>query len=212
MLFRSPWVVSELRGNEVVKLFKFISISDGSEANKEIKISIRNIDPDGKEFDVVVRQWDDTDTKPSILETYAKCNMDPASNNFVGRRIGTADGEYVLNSRFIMMVMNANAPVDAFPAGFEGYIVSDYNTALAPFIDYKTTYDPENERISKVYLGISNTVGIDQNMFNWKGLTQGGDYWTATTKGFHMDSGATVAGDFEVGEFGFQNAIDIQGT
>ncbi len=212
----TPWIVSELRGNQVVKLFKFISISDGSAANKEIKISIQNIKPDTKEFDVIVRQWDDTDARPSILETFVKCNLDPSSNNFVARRIGTADGENVLNSRFVMLVMNPNAPIDAFPAGFEGYVVRDYvgtnGTALPPFIDYKTTYNPENERIKKVYLGITDTVGIDQNMFNWKGLTQAGAYWTATTKGFHMDSGATIAGDFEVGEFEFRDDIGIEGT
>jgi len=212
----TPWVVSELRGNKVFKLFKIILISDGSAANKEIKISIQNIKPDTKEFDVVVRQWDDTDARPSILESFVKCNLDPSSNNFVARRIGTADGENVLNSRFIMLVMNPNAPIDSFPAGFEGYVVRDYvgtnGTALPPFIDYKTQYDPENERIKRVYLGITDTLGIDQNMFNWKGLTQANTYWTATTKGFHMDSGATIAGNFEVGEFSFQSILDIEGT
>ena len=218
----TPWVVSELRGNKVSKLFKFISISDGTMANQEIKISIQNIKLDSKEFDIVVRQWNDLDSKPSILESYSKCNMDPTSNNFVARRVGTADGEFSLNSKFIMLVMNDIAPVDAFPAGFEGYRVRDYkgvvgvtsNTALAPFIDYKTAYNPENERIRKVYLGISNTKGIDQEMFNWKGLTSNSEptYWTASTKGFHMDSGATVAGDFTVGEYEFRDDVGIEGT
>lgn len=212
----TPWVVSELRGTHVFKLFKAISISDGTDANKEIKISIQNIKLDTKEFDVIVRQWNDTDAKPSILESYTKCNMDPSSNNFVGRRIGTADGENVLNSRFIMLVMNPTAPIDAFPAGFEGYHVRDYvgtnGTAIAPFIDYKTQYNPENERIKRVYLGISDTVGIDQLMFNWKGLTQNNEYWTATTKGFHMDSGATVAGNFDCGVSEFRDDFGVEGT
>ena len=67
--------------------------------------------------------------------------MDPSSNNYIARRIGTADGEFVLNSRFIMAVVNEEAPIDAFAAGFEGYRVSDYGSALAPFIHYKTSYD-----------------------------------------------------------------------
>jgi hypothetical protein len=218
----TPWVVSELRGNQVFKLFKFVSISDGTAANTEIKISIQNIDPDGKEFDVVVRQFNDTDARPSILETYAKCTMEPNSNNFIARRIGTADGEFTLNSRFIMVVMNDNAPSDAFPAGFEGYRVRDYVgrtfssssqlSYLPPFIDYKTTYDPENERIRRVYLGISDTVGIDSDMFQWKGKTDDNKYWSATTKGFHMDSGATIAGNFEVGEAEFRDSLGIEGT
>ena len=96
---------------KVIKLFKSVSISDGTAANSEIKISIQNIDPDGKEFDVVVRQFGDVDSKPSILEAFTKCNMDPSTNNFVGRRIGTADGEFTLNSKFIMLVLNPNASV-----------------------------------------------------------------------------------------------------
>jgi hypothetical protein len=138
--------------------------------------------------------------------------MDPSSNNYIARAIGTADGEFVLNSKFIMAVVNEEAPIDAFAAGFEGYRVATYGSALAPFIHYKTSYDLENERVRKVYLGISDTVGIDQNMFNWKGLTTSDTYWTATTKGFHMDSGATVAGNFYVGESQFQNSTDAEGT
>jgi len=208
----TPWIVSELRGNQVFPLFKFISISDGTAANKEIKISFRNINLDTKEFDVVVRQWDDTDANPLILETYSKCVMDPVSNNFIAKRIGTADGEYPLKSKFIMAVINAEAPTDSFPAGFEGYLVRDYNTALPPMLEYKTSYDLTTERIRKVYLGISDTVGIDQNMFNWKGKQENGAYWTASTKGFHMDSGATIAGNFVVGDASFQNSTDVEGT
>ena len=208
----TPWIVSELRGNQVFKLFKFVSISDGSAANQEIKISIRNVNFDTKEFDVIVRTFGDTDANPSILETFSKCVMDPSSNNYIARRIGTADGEFILNSKFIMAVVNEEAPIDAFAAGFEGYRITDYGSNLAPFIHYKTSYDLENERVRKVYLGISDTVGIDQNMFNWKGLTDGDDYWTATTKGFHMDSGATIAGNFYVGNAQFQNSTDAEGT
>ena len=218
----TPWVVSELRGNKVVKMFKLVSISDGTAANTEIKISIQNIKLDTKEFDLVVRQWNDTDARPTIIESYPKCNMDPSSNNFIARRIGTADGEFTLNSKFIMVVMNDNAPIDSFPAGFEGYHVRDYNGRtissaslvdyIPPFIDYKTVYDPENERIRRVYLGISDTVGIDSDMFQWKGKTDAKTYWSATTKGFHMDSGATIAGEFEVGEYAFTDDLAIAGT
>ena len=41
----TPWIVSQLKGNTVSRLFKFISISDGNAANQEIKISIQNINP-----------------------------------------------------------------------------------------------------------------------------------------------------------------------
>jgi hypothetical protein len=215
----TPWIVSELRGNQVDKLFKIISISDGSAANKEIKISIQRIDVENKVFDVVVREFNDTDARPKILERFAKCSMNPNETNFIAQRIGTADGEFELRSRYIMVVLNDNAPIDAFPAGFEGYRVRDYastnaGNALAPEFDYKSSYDLTNDKIRKVYLGISDTKGIDQNMFNWKGHTNASDptMWTATTKGFHMDSGATIAGDFVVGCCPFRDSLSITDT
>jgi hypothetical protein len=212
----TPWVVSELRGNIVDKLFKFVSISDGNSANKEIKISIVNIRPDNKQFDVLVREFYDNDSKPSIIESFRKCTMNPNDDNYIARRIGTADGEFELRSRYIMIVQNPDAPIDAFPAGFEGFIVRDYASGvLAPQPVYKSIYNPTQEKIKKVYLGLSDTVGIDQNLFNWKGYDDSsstGSQWTATTEGFHMDSGATVAGDFVVGEFEFRTDAGIQGT
>ena len=211
----TPWVVSELRGNIVDKLFKFISISDGNSANKEIKISIVNIRPDTKQFDVLVREFYDNDARPSIIESFRKCTMDPNDDNYIARRIGSADGEFELRSRYIMIVQNPDAPIDAFPAGFDGYIVRDYDAGvLPPAPVYKSIYQPTQERIKKVYLGFSDTVGIDQNLFNWKGYTNDSspNQWTATTQGFHMDSGATIAGDFVVGESEFRTESGIQGT
>jgi hypothetical protein len=216
----TPWVVSELRGNVVDKLFKFVSISDGSAANKEIKISIQRIDVENKTFDIVVRDFNDTDARPQILERFSKCTMDPNDNNYIGQRVGTADGEFELRSRYIMMVINPNAPIDAFPSGFEGYRVRDYvgdydsvaGSALPPELEYKNTYDLTNDKIRKVYLGLTDTKGIDQNMFNWKGYTDTDTMWTATTKGFHMDSGATVAGNFVVGCCPFRDSLSISDT
>jgi hypothetical protein len=211
----TPWIVSEVRGSVIDKLFKFVSISDGDSANQEIKISITNIRPDTKEFDIIVRDFNDTDSRPIILERFSKCVMDTTSDSYVARKVGTADGEFVLRSRYVMMVVNPEAPIDAFPAGFDGYIVRDYSSAVAPYIPYKTEYDILNEKIRKVYLGVSNVNGIDQNMFNWKGYTNDAspNQWTATTKGFHMDSGATIVGDvFEVGSTEFRTAAGIEGT
>ena len=222
----TPWVVSELRGNTVEKLFKLISISDGNSANKEIKISIQNIRPGSKEFDVVIRDYFDTDARPSIVERFSKCVMDPNEDNFIGRRIGTADGEYSLRSKFIMLTLNPDASIDAFPAGFEGYFVRDYSgvwvtttgdAAQAPYSPYKLSYDITVDKIKKVYLGLSNTVGIDQNMFNWKGHTSTNtdptpNMWTATTSGYHMDVDAGIAGNFEVGCCEFRTDAGIEGT
>ncbi len=56
----SPWVVSELRGNKVYRLFKFTTIADGDAANTEVKISIVNMSFGNGTFDVLVRDFFDS--------------------------------------------------------------------------------------------------------------------------------------------------------
>jgi len=228
----TPWVVSELRGSEVELLFKFISISDGDSANQEIKISIQNIDPVSGEFDILIRDFNDTDNNVTVLESFTRCTMQKGETNYVAQRIGTSDGEYTLQSEYIMLEMDENAPNDAFPAGFEGYFFRDWatsattsaNAGIAPAIFYKTGYS-STDRVNRVYLGISENgydgtglqgTGINQNMFNYKGIDL--NEWGTKSKGFHMDSGATgtyydgtyLIGEFEVGAGKFQTSADIQ--
>ena len=69
----SPWVVSELRGNKVYELFKFTTIADGDAANSEVKISIANISFSNGTFDVLVRDFFDTDDAPVVLEKFTNC-------------------------------------------------------------------------------------------------------------------------------------------
>ena len=234
----TPYVVSELRGNQLERLFKFVSISDGNSANQEIKISIQNIDPISKEFDIVVRDFFDTDAAPVVLESYGRCTMQKGVNNYVGNRVGTIDGEYSIQSNYIVLDVDANAPQDSFPAGFEGYVVFDWNSGstgsgvngVSPSILYKSGYTP-TDRVNRVYLGISERAfdgenlvgaGIDQNFFNYNGLdissNDSAPSGYVKTKGFHMDSqvtgasytdGVAVMGSFVPGSAEFQNASDI---
>lgn len=218
----TPYVVSELRGDEVFDLFKFISISDGNGANTELKISIANISFNNLTFDVIVRDFYDTDSNPSVLEKFTNCSMDPSLNSYVAKKIGTANGDFELKSRFIMLEVNEEAPIDALPCGFKGYQTRQYTTYKSPHLVYKTKYDLPGEVIynppfgstaggdnvtrssgdnpRRVYLGVSNTVGIDADFASYKGKQNPTDLATATesspwsvlTKGYHMDSGATV--------------------
>jgi hypothetical protein len=64
----TPFLVSELRGNKVYDLFKFISISDGDAANTEVKVSIANLSFNNMSFDVLVRNFFDTDANPVVIE------------------------------------------------------------------------------------------------------------------------------------------------
>ena len=196
----TPWVVSELRGNKVLKLFKFITISDGNAANEQFKISINNIDLDKKEFDVEIRPFSDTDDKPYPLETHPKCVMDKTSVNYIGRRIGTTDGVYVSKSSYVLVELDDSSNTsDAFPAGFVGYPIRDYqsnsNTSVVnPKLNYKQTYPVLGTAQRVIYLGISNTVGIDSDFFDYKGIPQtiSPNVWTGLTNGFHLDVQASA--------------------
>lgn len=193
---QSPYIVSEVRGNKVYRLFRIINITDGEAGNTELKYSISNVKLDTKEFDLLVRKFDDFDSNPTVYERFARLSMDPTSANFIGRRIGTLNGDYELKSKRIMIEMADNFPTDAFPAGFEGFLQRNFGASSAAPITYKQTYGAL-EKVRKVYLGISDIVGIDRDFFNYKAVDGTYTYWTGYTHGFHMDSsaaGATVQG------------------
>ena len=244
----TPYVVSELRGNEVFNLFKFISISDGTGANTEIKVSIANISFNNLTFDIIVRDFFDTDSSPVVLEKFTNCTMDPSLNSYVAKKVGTANGDFELKSRYIMLEVNEEAPIDSLPCGFRGYQTRQYKSYKSPSLIYKTKYNKPGEVLfnppfgtsngdnltrssgdnpRRVYLGVSNTVGIDTDFAQYKGKQNPTNLGTATestkwsvlTKGFHMDSGATVvlipnqwttSGEtaFEVGDAAFRSEPD----
>jgi hypothetical protein len=194
----SPYVVSELRGNKLLRLFRFWTIADGNSSNNQIKISIQNIIPDELIFDVVIRAYYDTDASPVILEQYTKCTMNPSSNSYIAKQIGTIDGTFASKSSYVLLELDTNSDTsDSFPAGFVGYPVRDYTsnsnpTVKAPSITYNLAYGPyQNPR--KYYLGISDTVGIDNAFFDYKGTQQNNVIWTGLTNGFHMDIDASAA-------------------
>ena len=76
------------------KLFRFVGRNVGRWASKNLKISIADLrastDPsnDYGTFSVLVRAMNDTDNRPKILEQFNNCNLNPQSENFVGRKIG----------------------------------------------------------------------------------------------------------------------------
>jgi hypothetical protein len=218
----SPWVVSELRGNKVYNLFKFTTIADGDAANTDVKISIANISFGNGTFDVLVRDYFDSDSAPVVIEKFTNCSMDPNQNNFIAKKIGSSDGEYQLNSKYVMVDVNENAPSDALPCGFEGFETRSYIGSRSPFPIFKTKYDYPGEviynppfglssgaddairsngdNVRRTYLGISDTVGYDVDFSSYKGkqlpldvCTQTtGAGWATKTKGFHMDNRASA--------------------
>ena len=238
----TPFLVSELRGNKVYKLFKFISISDGDSANVEIKVSIANLSFNNMSFDVLVRNFFDTDTNPVVIEKFTNCNMDPASNNFVAKKIGSSNGEFALISKYIMIELADEYPVDALPCGFYGYTQRQYANANnpAPYPKFKTKYYYPGEVIAdppfnspyggnntvtspgnvvrRSFLGFSTAeYGIDESFLMYKGkqnpqsgweLATESIPWNVLSKGFHMDSGATVVTIGNIYETSGQTAFE----
>ncbi len=102
----TPWITSQKVGGITHNLFKFHTISHGTNSNTEFKVTIEDIRPAGTiagseygQFNVVVRHIDqskipntlytyqDDDLRPSILEMFT-CNLDPNSPNYIGKVIG----------------------------------------------------------------------------------------------------------------------------
>jgi hypothetical protein len=199
----SPTVVSEVRGGNVSDLFQIQTISDGEMANFQVKIMIQGINLDSGEFDLIVRDFNDTDENLVVLEKFTRCSMNPDLPGYVARKVGTSDGEYELRSKYIMLIMDENHPTDAFPAGFKGFLSdNDFSGSTLGSVAYKTEYlapgdtiyyesdgTPalsNGDKVRKVSLGLSSQVGFDKDLFKFKGSTANGSSF-----GFHLSANAS---------------------
>jgi hypothetical protein len=143
----TPWIRSQPIGGTKYNLFKVHTLSDGTAANKEIKISITGVspslDPDSNygSFSLLVRDFNDTDTSTNVLESYDNLNLNPNSPNFIARVIGNGvptynattgetyyEGDYPLTSKYIRVEMSEDViPENAVPYGFAA-LTSVFNT------------------------------------------------------------------------------------
>ena len=201
----SPTVVSEVRGGNVADLFSILTISDGNAANTEVKVTIQNINLDTAEFDIMVRDFNDTDENQVVLEKFSRCSMNPDLPGYVARKVGTSDGEYELRSKFIMLNMASNAPMDAFPAGFKGFTSTLISGKKLGSVLYKTEffdggdvvyYESDGsqvlsngDKVKKVSLGLSSQNGFkfDSDLFKYKGNAA-----SSSTFGFHLSTNAST--------------------
>ena len=213
----TPWIVSRVIGNEVHRLFRFHTISDGDSSAKEIKVSIANLDIINYTFDVIVRRFEDTDATAgqTALERYSNVTLNENEPNFIGKIIGTWDEEYPSKSMFITVELATRYPENSIPAGFEGYELrgTEETYGSIPDIFYKTTYF-SGDSTFKTYLGVSelgytsltsssygisvkNSVkAIEKDLFVYHGSATSA---ITKTKGFHLentaDSTKFVSGD-----------------
>lgn len=154
----TPWIRSQAIGSLKYNLFKAHTLSDGNSANTDVKISIASIRPNPQgtgygTFSLIVRKFDDTDSKLSVLEQFDNLTLDPSSPNYVARRIGTSrtvidanndvylEGDWPNNSKYIYLEMDegvADAPEEVLPYGFAP-LAAPLNTNLVPAPNYVTT-------------------------------------------------------------------------
>ncbi len=189
----TPWFVSDFDLNGAVKrLFRIWSISDGEAANTEIKIEISNINPDGNlgkgSFDIVVRNFADTDDKERVIyESFANLTMNPLSSNYILRRIG--DGEnFELQSNFIFVELNIEdvLPDTSLPYGVEG--LPSISGIKAPDVMWAINYDLSKPN-TRQYLGLANNSinmlkAVTNDNLSFKNLIS---YDAAVGIGFHLN-------------------------
>lgn len=202
----TPWIVSELKGSgsniKLHKLFRFHTISDGDASSFEVKVSIENIDPENEVFDVVVRNYNDSDYNPQVLERYSRCSLVPGTSNYLGLRIGTFDETYTVKSAYITVEINEDdITAQSIPCGFLGYPVRNYegigikevfggqlsSEPKQPYVRFNTTID-EEVKPRKQYFGMSDLVGIDDDILSYKGVEAYSDEPDYLTPCFHLDA------------------------
>lgn len=134
----TPWIKSQTIAGTKHNLFKVHTLSDGTVANKHVKISITGITPalSGSfgTFSLLVRDFNDTDTELNVLESFNNLTLDPSSPNYIARVIGNSVptyqldtketiyvGDFTNKSKYIRIEMSeAVIPGNAVPYGFEG--------------------------------------------------------------------------------------------
>lgn len=186
----TPWIVSQNISGDRYNLFKFHTLGDGTNYNKEYKVSIFNVKAAGESnatdystFSVTIRGYSDTDRKKSVLETYNNLNLDPASPNYILKVIGdqnvsidangkqTLNGDYSNRSKFVRVEVAAEGsfPIIAGPFGHEAYLtpIRSSNPYL-PSVIFSTGSSENNSSNSTKYSGIdleSSLVKIDNGHF-----------------------------------------------
>lgn len=155
----SPWFISQPFGTTEHDLFKFESVDDGEYANTLYKIAISNIKASVDEsnrfgtFTVEIRDWNDTDVNPLVLESFPNCSLNPSSPNYIAKLIGdikvnydfdapleserrlVTTGKYANVSRLVRVVVSDSVernlvPPECLPFGFRGMQLPKTNDSL----------------------------------------------------------------------------------
>lgn len=186
----TPWIQSQLISNERSNLFRLHTLGDGTNYNKEYKVSVFNVKAAGESnatdyatFSLSIRAYSDTDKRKSVLETYNNVNLDPASPNYILKVIGdrnvtidangkqTENGDYANRSKIVRVEVAAEGsfPIIAGPFGHEAYqspIAG--NDSITPAVVFTLGSDDNTSSSSTKYSGIdleSTLIKIDNSHF-----------------------------------------------
>lgn len=156
----SPTVISQAIGGFEYDLFKVHTRHDGVNGNTVFKISISNIKYPTTDltsvyptFSLSVRSFNDTDKRPVILESFNDLTLNPASDRYIVRVIGSSKtfldldqvneedrklvqtGDYDNRSNLIWIepteeLDKGTIPREAIPFGFAGIEVLNLNSGF----------------------------------------------------------------------------------
>jgi hypothetical protein len=159
----TPWIQTQTIGGAFQDLFRFATLSDGTDTNTTLKVSIVNtvlpgVNPGSPygSFTVVIREYDDTDKRQTILETYSNVNLDPDSVDYIARRIGdrsfnvstagvvTLTGDYNNVSKYVRVevsdeVGTKTMTTAARPYGFKAPVETVASSYTLPTASYITS-------------------------------------------------------------------------
>ena len=219
----TPYIQSQTISGDRYNLFQVETLGVGNVANQKVKIAISNIKAAGSvngtdygTFTVVVRDFNDTNKKKVVLETYSNVNLDPNSPNFISRVIGdrklsidstgkiSESGDWVNNSKYIRIKnLNAEAPVQAVPFAHAAYTLpisaSAGVGALIPAVTFLTA--------SATQFGGIDLDGNTDNVIYNKPLPTGAGVGSNSVFGLDAANGGTLA----VGSTSAQFVVSLQG-
>ncbi len=207
----TPWVLSQTYSGTRYNLFKVHTLADGEGENTRFKVQISSIkSSDGTSygtFSLLVRAYSDTDKRKTVLEQYNNLTLDPASPNFIARRIGdrtitidengkiTENGNYSNRSKYVRIEVaeEGTYPLTAIPFAHAGYDVP-FNVAT-PSRFPVVTYTSASFSSSVFSSGIDYAITNNKNYF--KPLPA--NTTSGSNKIFALDSAAGALNEFNIG-------------
>ena len=228
----TPWIKSQLISGERHDLFRFHTLGDGTNYNKEYKIAVFNVKAAGSTnstdyatFSIAIRKFSDTDKRPVVLETFNNVNLDPASPNYIKKVIGdmnitidsvgkqTLNGDYQNNSQYVRVECKAEGsfPITAGPFAHDKYYNPVYvggngTESMVPAVIFSTGSGDNTSSNGTKYSGIdleTAVIKIDNHSY-LSPIPSSATQGGNTVFSFDAAFTAVVSGEVSTKNFGFE--------